>query len=113
MLAPGNPITPRQTRGVPGSSFAGELVNPHIVHQHLGGKLGLGIGVAGPVSAHGQVEHQVEALVEGGGEGTFFLEPLLLGLPGLVIDEPGDFPFFPDDREYVEVVREGSGGQGV
>ena len=103
-----NPTTPLPFPRLLQFNLLVPLVNPHVINQHLGGKLGLGVGVAWPTSTHRQVEHEVEALVERGREGCFVGEPFLLGLPRLSIDCPSDLSFFPNDGKDMEIVGKGS-----
>ena len=102
-----NSTTPLPFRRLLQFNLLAPLVNPHVINQHLGGKLGLRVGVARPTSTYCQVEHEVEALVEGGREGGFVGEPFLLCLPWLAVYGPGDFSFFPNDGKDVELVGKG------
>ena len=89
------PTTPLHPKSLRRLGLLGPLVHFDVVHQHFGGEFGRCIGIAWQTSTEGQVEHKVEALVEGGGERSFVGRPFLLGLPGLSIDAPSDLSFFP------------------
>jgi len=67
-------------------------------------------GIAGPGAADGEVEDDIEFLIEGGGEGRGVGEPVFLGLVELAVDVPTDGAGLPLDGVYVEIVAQGAAG---
>ena len=81
------------------------MEHPHVVDGHELWEGGGGVGVAGPLSAHGDVQDEEEGVVEG--VGLAARDVVVDAVEGLVVKEPRDAAFVPIDREDMEFVCEG------
>ena len=81
------------------------MEHPHVVDGHELWEGGGGVGVAGPLSAHGDVQDEEEGVVEG--VGLAACDTVVHAVEGDVVQQPGDAVFVPIDGEDMELVRKG------